>query len=892
MSLHNLHYLLHPSTIAVIGASNRPGSLGLVVTQNLVGAGFAGPILPVNPKYPEIAGLKAFRDVASLAETPEMAVICTPPATVPEIIRELGVRGTKVAVVMTAGLASRENSSGVNLQAEVLHIAQRSGMRILGPNCLGVMSSASRLNATFAHLNILPGNISFVSQSGALCASVLDWAGANKIGFSHVVSLGDLGDIDFGDLLDYLGSDAQTSAILLYIESIGVGRAREFMSAARAAARNKPVIAVKAGRNPEGQRAAQSHTGAMAGNDMVYDAALRRAGVLRVFEIGELFGAAETLARSRPYRGERLAIVTNGGGPGVLATDALVERGGHLAEFSADTMHRLDQVLPLTWSHGNPVDLIGDAHGNRYADALDAVLADRGVDAVLVLNIPTALASGEESGRYVVAATQGSQTPLFTCWLGETSADVTREMLREAGLATYATPEDAIRAFMHTVQFHRNQVSLMQVPDSRAPETQPRVSEVHELIATRLREDMPTLSEVDAKFLLSAYGVPVVETMVAGDADAAVTLARQMGYPVAVKIASPQITHKSDVGGVALNLDSDEELRAAVQGMGERVARLRPEATITGYAVQKMLRRPGAHELIVGAAVDETFGPVILFGHGGTAVEVLGDRAVALPPLNMKLARDLILRTRVYKLLAGYRDRPAANLVAIESTLIQIAQLMIDHPEIVELDINPLLADEHGVVALDARVRIAEPREDVDRLAIRPYPKELEEMVTLRDGRQMFTRPIRPEDQPAHERFISRLSPEDIRSRFLSTIHQLEPSQMARLTQIDYDREMAFIAVADGPDGESETVGVVRAMAESDGLKAEFAIVVRSDAKARGLGYALMHRIIRYCRQRGTQELVGEVLAENHPMLELAEELGFEARRGDDTDIVHLRLKL
>lgn len=892
MSQHNINYLLHPGSVAVVGASNRPGSIGLVVTQNLMGGGFAGPILPVNPKEKEIAGQRVYGSVASLPDTPEMAVVCTPPATVPNIIQELGARGTKVAVVITAGLASIKDASGQSLQTQILQSARASRMRILGPNCLGVLSAGSQLNASFTHLNILPGKIAFIAQSGALCASVLDWAGANKVGFSHLVSLGDLGDIDFGDMLDYLGSDAQTDAILLYIETIGAGRAREFMSAARAAARNKPVIAVKAGRNPEGQRAAQSHTGALAGNDMVYDAALRRAGVLRVMEISELFDAAETLARVRPYRGDRLAIVTNGGGPGVMATDALVEHGGRLAEFSTDTMQQLDRVLPATWSHGNPVDLIGDAHGHRYADALSAVISDRGVDAVLVINVPTALASGADSGRHVIAATRDSAVPLFTCWIGQSTAETTRDMLREAGLATYTTPEVAVRAFMHTVEFHRNQEALRQVPDSTIMNGTPRLAEVRELIAARLQEGVSILSEVDAKAVLSAYGIPVVETAVARDADSAVKLAERLGYPVAVKIVSPQITHKSDVGGVALNLDSPEALRAAVLGMRERVMRRRPEATIEGFAVQQMLRRPGAHELIVGAAVDGTFGPVILFGHGGTAVEVLGDRSVSLPPLNSHLAKEAIARTRVRKLLAGYRDRPAADIAAIERTLIQVSQLMIDHPQIIELDINPLLADERGVIALDSRVRIAAAQLGADRLAIRPYPKELEEMVTLRDGRKLLTRPIRPEDQPAHERFIAHLSPEDIRSRFLSTIRRLEASQMARLTQIDYDREMAFIAVTDGKDGPAETLGVVRAMAGPDNEQAEFAIVVRSDTKARGLGYALMNRIIRYCRQRGTRELVGEVLAENHAMLKLAEELGFEATHSEESEIVNLRLRI
>ena len=892
MSLHNLSYLLHPSSVAVIGASNRPGSLGLVVTQNLMRGGFAGPILPLNPHEKEIAGLQAFDSVASLPQAPELAVVCTPPATVPNIIGELSARGTKVAVVMTSGLANVMDATGQSCQTVMLSNARASRMRILGPNCLGVLSAASRLNASFAHIDILPGKIAFVAQSGAFCASVLDWAGANKVGFSHVVSLGDLADIDFGDMLDYLGSDADTEAILLYIESIGAGRAREFMSATRAAARNKPVIAIKAGRAAEGQRAAHSHTGALAGNDLAYDAALHRAGVLRVQDMGELFDAAETLTRSRAYRGDRLAIVTNGGGPGVLATDALIAAGGRLADLSPETLQRLDKVLPATWSRGNPVDIIGDALGKRYADTLGAVIADQSVDAVMVLSVPTALASSAEAAQSVIEVLQESKLPVFTCWLGQAHADPARNLLRQAGLATYATPEAAVGAFMHTVRHHQDQIALTQVPHSEPIVIPIQGGDISDLIITRLRDGATMLSEVDSKMMLAAYGIPIAETRIAGGVDDAIEMASAIGYPIAIKIVSPQISHKSEVGGVALNIDSPDSLRAAIQGMRDRVAHRRPDATIVGFAVQQMLRRPGAHELIVGSAVDPIFGPVILFGQGGTAVELIGDRAVALPPLNEPLASDVISRTRVYKLLRGYRDRPPADIHAIERTLIQVSQMVIDHPEIVELDINPLLADEHGVVALDARVRIAHADRDHDRLSIRPYPKELEEVITLRDGRTLLARPIRPEDHRAHEQFLARLTPEDMRSRFLATIRKLDPSQTARLTQIDYDREMAFIAISQPSSAESETLGVVRAVADPDNASAEFAIVVRSDSKARGLGFALMQKIIRYCRQRSTRELVGELFMQNHAMLQLARDLGFEEEPDVPNHLVRLRLRL
>ncbi len=907
MSIENLRYLFNPQSIAVVGASNRPHSIGSVVMRNLLQGGFEGPILPVNPKEQAVAGVLAYNRVESLPLAPDMAVICTPPQTVPDLIDDLGRRGTKAAVVITAGLRQENEADGRTLQEVMLERARRYRMRLLGPNCVGIIAADRRLNASFIHVDALPGKIAFVSQSGALCSSVLDWARANRVGFSYFVSLGDLADVDFGDVIDYLGGEANTQAILLYIESIGVGRAREFMSAARSAARNKPVIAIKAGRVAEGQQAAHSHTGALAGSDIVYDAAIRRAGMLRVYEVDELFDAAEKLSRSRPYRGDRLAIVTNGGGPGVLATDALIACGGTLAKLSETTIDKLNEVLPGTWAPGNPVDLVGDARGDRYAAALKAILADKGVDAVLVMNVPTAILPPKEAAVAVIEAVADSEVPVFTNWLGEAHAEPAREILRQAGLPTFDTPHNAVRAFMHLVDYQRNQKALMQSPPSAPSVFSPNVEEARRLIHSRLRESPQTLNEVDAKAVLAAYGIPVVETHIAKDVEAAEKAAEAFGYPVVVKILSSQISHKSDVGGVVLNIPDREGLRAAIAGIRERTAELRPEATIEGFTIQPMLRRPGAHELIVGASEDPIFGPVILFGQGGTAVEVLADRAVALPPLDLALAQDLVSRTRVAQLLRGYRDRPAADLGAIELTLVKVAQLVSDHPEIMELDVNPLFADERGVMAVDARITVARTkRTGPDRLAIRPYPKELEEMITLRDGRKLLARPIRPEDQPAHERFIAHLTAEDIRSRFLGTIRKLEPSQMARLTQIDYDREMAFIAVeprsapgsspeavgSNSANGDFETIGVVRTITDPDNERTEFAIVVRSDTKARGLGHALMQKMIRYCRQRGTKEMVGDVLPENQAMLQLASDLNFVIQENPEEHLVRLRLAL
>lgn len=892
MSIINLDSLFRPASVAVIGASNRPRSVGSMVMHNLLQGGFNGPIMPVNPKYEAVAGVLTYQDVASLPIKPDLAVVCTPPHTVPDIVERLGARGARAAVVVTAGLTQVKDESGRTMQQAMLEAARHYSLRILGPNCLGLLVPGIGLNASFAHIGAAPGRIAFVSQSGALGTAVLDWAAARGIGFSHFISLGDAADVDFGDVLDYLSGEPSTRAILLYIESIT--QARKFMSAARGAARIKPVLVIKSGRMAEGAKAAASHTGALAGADAVYDAAIRRAGMLRVFETDELFAATETLAVSRPLKGDRLAILTNGGGPGVLATDALVAGGGHLAELSEATVRELDAILPPTWSRGNPVDIIGDAGGQRYVDTLRLLLKDPGVDAVLVMHVPTALAPSDETAAVVAHELRGVERNVFTSWLGGSERVVrARRMFAEVGVPTYETPDEAVRAFMYRVHYQRNQELLMELPASAPTEFTPVAAMAQMVIEQVLASGRTMLTEAEAKAVLAAYGVPVVETHVAMDADDAVRMAEEIGFPVAVKILSPDISHKSDVGGVMLDLENADEVRAAVNGMKARVAKLRPDAHITGFTVQKMARRPGAHELIVGAATDPVFGPIILFGQGGTAVEVIGDRAVALPPLNMHLAGELMSRTRVFNLLKGYRDRPPADLDAIRLTLIQVSQLIIDIPQVVELDINPLFADDKGVLALDARINLAPARvSGAQRLAIRPYPRELEEWVELANGRRVLLRPIRPEDEPAHKAFLDQLSPEDIRFRFFGLVRFYEHSQIARFTQIDYDREMAFIATVRNAQGESETLGVVRAVTDPNNVRAEFAIVVRSDIKGQGLGRALLAKMIHYCRARGTRELVGQVLRDNTAMLNLATSLGFTERPLPEGNVVEVTLSL
>jgi acetyltransferase len=884
VSRRNLEHLFNPSSVALIGASDRPHSIGATVMHNLLHGGFAGPVWPVNLRHSEVGGAHAYRSVAQLPGTPDLAVLCTPAVSVPGLIAELGRLGTRAAIVISAGL-EQTGGDGQSLGSAMLQAAEPFTLRILGPNCIGLLVPGIGLNASFAHCGASAGNLAFVAQSGALTTAMLDWARTMHIGFSHFVSLGNAADIDFGDLLDYLGRDPNTRAILLYIESIRA--ARKFMSAARTAARNKPVIVVKSGRTGESARAAQSHSGALAGSDAVYEAAFRRAGVLRVGTTRELFDAAEVLSRLKPYIGPRLAIVSNGGGPGVMATDALIGGGGQLVAFSPDTLGRLDCLMPGTL-YGNPLDIGGDALPERYLAALKVVLEDPNVDALLVIHAPTAVASVAEVAAACGPLLTSARCPTLACWLGGEEGASAASL---GAVPAYSTPEEAVGAFLHVVNYQQRQALLTEVPASISEAFQPNLAAARAIVAGVLAAGRSVLTEPEAKDVLAAYGIPVVQTRIVREIDALPSVAAALGYPVALKILSPDISHKSDVGGVALNLATDEELQQAARAMLARCRELQPDARMEGFTVQEMIRRGGAHELIAGIAVDATFGPTILFGQGGTAVEVIGDRALALPPLNATLARDLISQTRVQRLLCGYRDHPRVDMPALELALVKLSQLAADLPEILELDINPLLADQHGVLALDARIRVAASQGGAtDRLAIRPYPVELEQRVEFQGG-PIRLRPLRPEDFAQHQRFLARVTTDDMRTRFFAAIRELPQRDLAHLTQLDYEREMAFIAVAAGEGGSEETLGVVRACTDPDNVEAEFAVLVRSDLKGQGLGALLLEKLIRYCRGRNTQRLVGQALAQNVRMLQLAQKSGFHLQPFG-YDLVEMKLVL
>ena len=875
MTIRHLDRLLSPNSVAVFGASNRQGSVGATVWRNLRAGHFAGPIYAVNPKHAVLDGAPVFAQAAHLPGAPDLALLCTPAHTVAQLIAELGALGTRAAIIVTAGLSAAQKQAALDAAKPYL-------MRLLGPNCIGLLSPHIGLNASFAHTDALPGELAFVSQSGALVTAVLDWAKSRGIGLSHLVSLGDHCDVDFGDLLDHLASDARTRSILLYVES--VESPRKFMSAARAAARNKPVIVVKAGRAGNGVRAAASHTGALAGSDAVYDAAIRRAGMLRVDTLQDLFIAAETLARFRGNRSESLTIMTNGGGAGVMAADAAARSGITLAEPNEALLERLNAVLPANWSHANPIDIIGDAPIERYTDTLSALLADEAAGAVLFVHAPTAIVRSDDIARACLPLLRTTGPRVMSAWLGDAAVAQARQLFEQAGIPDYPTPEEAVRAFAMLQTYRCNQDTLIEAP-SASENPVPDVASAHRQLDAVLAEGREWLGEQEAKAVLKAYGVPVVPTLaVPASAEAIFLAAREVGYPVALKIVSRDITHKSDVGGVRLDLRDQASLDHAVSEMLQAVRTARPDARIDGFTVQPMVRRPHAQEVIVGASIDSVFGPVILCGQGGTAVEVTADSAVALPPLNRSLARELVSRTRVSRLLAGYRDHPPARMDALYDVLIAVSQMLADLPQLAELDINPLYVDESGAIALDARIRVAaRPVAGAERFAILPYPSQWVRTLTW-NGREITLRPIRPEDEAQHRRFLEQLDPEDIRMRIFQTRRELPRSELARLTQIDYDREMAFIAEGSDAQGAPETLGVARTVSDPDRVEAEFAIIVRSDLKGAGLGKLLFAQLIEHARSRGIGRLVGIILRENTRMLNLARAMGFEADPAEPAD--------
>jgi acetyltransferase len=881
MSIRNLDRLFQPRSVALVGASARPGSLGAAVLTNLRSGGFSGPIHLVNPRHSEIAGAPCVARVSDLPAPPDLAVIAAPREHVLDLAEEAAAFGVGAAIVITADPSHGPDS----LRTRLAEMAARTGMRVVGPNCLGVLSPRAGLDASFAAHRPPKGDLAVISQSGAITVSLLAFAAERQVGFSGLVSIGDMADVDFDDLLDWFAIDTATRAILMYVEAIG--DAKSFMSAARAAARVKPVIVIKAGRTRSAARAAATHTGALTGADDVYSAAFRRAGVLRVDDIGELFAAAETLGRIAPFKGDRLAILTNGGGLGVLAVDELASLGGKLATLEPGTIKKLDALMPATWSRANPADIVGDADAARFAAALGPMLEDGGTDALMVIHCPTALSKPLEVAQAVARVviehrrTSFRAKPVFAVWLGhEQGVD---EVFERTAIPHYAS--SAMQGFMHLVKWRESRDVLMATPEGQPPEDADHET-ARAVVARALARGERWLDVVDITRVLEAYHIPCAPARLARTPDEAAEIAgpviAEHGACV-VKIFSRDITHKSDVSGVMLDMTTQEGVRRGALQIMERARAARPDAKIDGVTIHPMIRRPNGRELIAGVSEDPTFGPVILFGRGGTAVEVINDKALALPPLDMNLARAQIERTRVARLLRSYRDKPQADMDAVAQTLVRIAQLSADVPEIRGLDLNPLIADEFGVIALDARIEIAPCPAGAagasnPRFAVAPYPRWQEKRISLKDGAKLFFRPARAEDEDLYRRFFKRVSAEDMRRRFFSAVKDLDHVFIARLTQIDYARACAIVAI----DEAGDMAGGVRVMHDPDRTRGEYAILVRSDFKGRGLGWALMRAAIDYARAAGLKTIHGHVLAENRAMLDMCEALGFAV--SDDRD--------
>lgn len=884
MAGHYLKKLFEPDSVAIFGASEQAGSVGSIVTDNILNAGFSGQIYLINPKYKKIRDLPCYKSLDQVKTQVDLVVICTPAATVPNIMESCGIHGVNAAIIMSAGF--RESGpKGEKLEVQVVEIARNHGIRFVGPNCLGLMRPGTGLNVTFNKGFTEAGHLALISQSGALCTAILDWANNQDIGFSAVISIGGSADVGFGEVLDYLVTDPHTHSILLYIE--GINEARSFMSGLRAAARVKPVIVVKVGRHQAGGEAAMSHTGSLVGADDVFDAALRRAGAVRGMHIGDLFSAATVLSSGRRLSGERLGIITNAGGPGAMACDRASDLDIPLAKLSDETVARLNEVLPAAWSHANPVDIIGDAGPERYGDAVKHCLSDQNVDGVLVMLTPQAMTEPTAVAEKVVSQVKSAKKPVLACWMGDGQVSAGRGKLTQAGIPNFRLPETAIQGFAYLTNFYRNQQLLLQTPGSLDEEENPDVEGARLIIENALAEKRKVLTELESKAVLAAFGIPSTQCILVRTADEAMVNAQALGFPLAMKIYSRDITHKSDIGGVRLGLSNAAAVQSAFKEMMSLARRHCPDANIEGVVIQRMHSSPHGRELLVGVTTDPVFGPVITFGLGGTAVEIMRDQAMALPPLNQLLIQDLVNRTKAAKLLARFRNMPAADMQAIEYTLSRVSSMACELPWIQELDINPLVVDEHGAMALDARIIVKHRSSDqrpYSHMAIHPYPSHLVSNVQLPGGIDVCIRPIRPEDAEIEQAFVRGLSERAKFFRFFQPLDELTPTMLARFTQIDYDREMAFIAVVEN-DGKDKEIGVARYITNADNQGCEFAVVVADEWQHKGIAQRLMERLIECAREDGLKYIEGKVMAENKEMLALANTLRFSAKHVKDEDV-------
>jgi acetyltransferase len=877
----NLDKIFNPKTVAVIGASNTPRTIGYALIRNLIGKGYSGTVYPVNINEHSIQGVRCYSHVTDINDPIDLAIIATPAPTVAGLIRECGAAGVGGVVIISAGF-TESGEEGVAMSKAILETAKRYDIRIIGPNCLGIINPAIHLNASFANKTAKPGKIAFISQSGALCTAILQWAQEQNVGFSHFVSIGDMIDLGFHDLIDYFGSDPHTSSILIYMESLK--DARRFMSAARAFARNKPILVLKAGKSKEGALATLSHTGSLAGNDAVFEAALKRAGVIRVETIAQLFNCAQALAMQKRPKGNRLAIITNAGGPGVLATDHLIQHGGELAPFSDETISRLNEALPPSWSRGNPVDLLGDATPERYRKAIQICMEDKNTDGILVIMTPQAVTDSVEVEKELEVLAKKTRKTILASWMGE-DAGFPLSTNTQKKVPVYHFPEGAVDVFLKMYNYSENIELLYETPSNIPREFSPNVEKARKILDQAIANGRDQLTEIEAKELLSFYGMPATRSQLATTEDEAVSLAMEMGYPVVMKIVSPDIGLKTDIGGVMLNIRSDEAVREAYQSIIQRVKKSRPNVRIFGISIEKMISK--RYELFIGAKKDPIFGPVIVFGMGGVAVEVFQDSNIGLPPLNMALSKRIIQETKVYKMLKGFRGLPEMDIRAIQFLLFKFAYLVMDCPQIKEIDINPFVVDEEGGIILDAYVILDKDFQLISErpyahLVISPYPRQYEQIFILNNGKRVLLRPIRPEDEPMEAEMIASFSRQTQYFRFFGFLGGISKELLRRSTQIDYDREIAIIAEIE-ENGKKMMAAEVRLLADGDNERAEFAIVVADPWQGEGLGNKIMDYIMEIAVERGIRKVYATVLKENRAMVHMFSRRGFILKSEDLT---------
>jgi acetyltransferase len=895
---HPLDAIFQPKVVAVIGATENPGSVGRTVFQNMGRGGFGGTVYPVNPKRSSVLCVKAYPKLSAIPEQVDLAVITTPAVTVPGLIKECVESGVKGAVVISAGF-KETGPAGVELERQVMVEARKGGLRLIGPNCLGVMSPHNGLNATFASTIAKPGSVGFLSQSGALCTAILDWSLRENVGFSSFVSIGSMLDINWGDLIYYLGDDPNTKSIVIYMETIG--DARSFLSAAREVALTKPIIVIKVGRTEAAAKAAASHTGSLTGSDEVLHAAFRRVGVLRVETIAELFHMAEVLAKQPRPQGPRLTILTNAGGPGVLATDMLIGSGGELADVSNDTIEQLNKFLPAAWSHGNPVDVLGDAGADRYAKAVEIVAKDPNSDGMLVILTPQAMTDAVGTAEALKPFAKVPGKPLLTCWMGGGEVEPGEDVLNAAGIPTYKYPDTAARAFYYMYRYSYNLRALYETPaqidynlGSGEDSAQAKAQKIIDAVRASGRT---ILTEFESKQLLGAYGIPTVDTRIAASEAEAVKLAGEIGFPVVLKLYSETITHKTDVGGVQLNLQNADAVKAAWKKIEEGVTKHAGKEHFQGVTVQPMIKLDG-YEIIIGSSVDAQFGPVLLFGSGGQLVEVYKDRALGLPPLNATLARRLMELTKIYTALKGVRGRPPVNLAALEELLVRFSYLVVEQPYITEIDINPLLASPERLLALDARVVVLPKGATEDQLskpAIRPYPNHWVSQWKLKNGTPVTIRPIRPEDEPMLGNFHKTLSEESVYYRYFSALKLDQRIAHERLTRMcfnDYDREIALVAEHKDSAGKAEIIGVGRLSKARGHNEAEFALIISDRHQRNGLGTEILTRLVQVGRDEKLSRITASILAENHGMHTVSKKVGFNLSRTASDEDYKAEIKL